>query len=410
MVVVVYPGQSFWKESEQSCLQNLEAVMKNTKKVNLFFIAFCEDEAKQARYFLNKYKICLENNLISEPSELHLIYEKLYDTLEKNLFTFLSELQEVTSIQREVATKSEISELMNKLHARKKKTEPIMTDLCRQKILKNGLVGYMVKGNTLYLFEDETKSITSNQRQKTLMTIRESFPGKVLVNPIKHVMKLYCGVKCGDFMTNATTNAKATIGIFGEIEDRRGNAKNTSTVFLSSSHFISTGDIVTHRTGTRIGECIYPGTKSTFDGVSVTLIDPPVTNSLVKYIYGENVKVDELSKEMLVDRMVFKYGATTHTTFGFIQKIGDFQLFERDVMVIKPKNRDEAFSQHGDSGAVVLTRCGDGLYGIGMVIGSFLTRDGECNDTGEEVIALFLKKAVDRFENETGFNISFDKI
>lgn len=119
----------------QSCLQNLEAVMKNTKKVNLFFIAFCEDEAKQARYFLNKYKICLENNLISEPSEIHLIYEKLYDTLENNLFTFLSELQEVTSIQREVATKSEISELMNKLHARKKKTEPIMTDLCRQKIL-----------------------------------------------------------------------------------------------------------------------------------------------------------------------------------------------------------------------------------------------------------------------------------
>lgn len=267
----------------------------------------------------------------------------------------------------------------------------------------------MVKGNTLYLFEDETKSITSNQRQKTLMTIRESFPGKVLVNPIKHVMKLYCGVKCGDFMTNATTNAKATIGIFGEIEDRRGNTKNTSTVFLSSSHFISTGDIVTHRTGTRIGECIYPGTKSTVDGVSVTLLDPPVTNYL-KYIYGENVKVDELSKEMLVDRKVFKFGATTGTTCGFIQQVGDFQLFEKDVMVIKSKNRDRPFSLPGDSGAVILTRCGDELYGIGMVIGSYcMDEDGEYNN-GKTVIALFLKKAVDRFQNETGFNISFDKI
>lgn len=110
--------------------------MKNTKKVNLFFIAFCEDEAKQARYFLNKYNICPEKNLISEPSEIHSIYEKLYDTLENNLLNFLSDLEEVTSIQREVATKSEISELVNKLHARKKKVEPIMTDLCRQKILK----------------------------------------------------------------------------------------------------------------------------------------------------------------------------------------------------------------------------------------------------------------------------------
>lgn len=59
---------------------------------------------------------------------------------------------------------------------------------------------------------------------------------------------------------------------------------------------------------------------------------------------------------------------------------------------------------------VVLIRCGDGFYGIGMVIGFFLIRDGECNDMGEEVIVLFLKKVVDCFENEIGFNISFDKI
>lgn len=110
--------------------------MKNVKKNNLFFIALWEGEAKRARYFLNKYNICPENNLISEPSDKHLIYEKLYDILENNLSTFLSYLEELTSIQREVATKFEISELMNKLHARKKNVEPIMTDICRRKILK----------------------------------------------------------------------------------------------------------------------------------------------------------------------------------------------------------------------------------------------------------------------------------
>lgn len=268
----------------------------------------------------------------------------------------------------------------------------------------------MVKGNTLYLFEDETKSITSNQRQKIVMTIRESFPGKVVVNPIKHVMKLYCGVKCGDLMQNPANGTSATIGIFGEIKDMQGAAKDTrTTVVLSSSHFSSSGDIVTHSTVGRIGECIYPS-SSILDGVSVTLIDPFVTHSLKKYIFEENVKVDELSKEMLLDRMVFKYGAATHTTFGFIQQFGDFQLFERDVLVIKSKNRDEAFSQPGDSGAVVLTRCGDELYAIGMVVGTYSIRGEECKDTGNEVIAVFLKKAVDRFKNETKCDISFDKI
>lgn len=52
------------------------------------------------------------------------------------------------------------------------------------------------------------------------MIIRESFLGKVLVNLIKYVMKLYCGVKCGDFMINVIINVKVIIGIFGEIEDR----------------------------------------------------------------------------------------------------------------------------------------------------------------------------------------------
>lgn len=268
----------------------------------------------------------------------------------------------------------------------------------------------MVKGNTLYLFEDETRSITSNQRQKILMTIRESFPGKVLVNPIKNVMKLYCGVKCGDYMKNATKEKSATMGIFGEIKDMQVAEKDTRTVVLSSPHLITQGEIANHSSVGRIGECIYPRQGNLWDDISVTVIDPSVTNTLIKYIYNENVKVDELSKEMLVDRMVFKYGAATHVTYGFIQQVGDFQLFERDVMVIKSKNRDETFSLPGDSGAIVLTRCGNELYGIGMVIGGRITLDEESKENGNEVIALFLKKAIDRFKNKTGFDISFDKI
>lgn len=407
MVVIVYPGKSFWKESEQSCLQKLEAVMKNVKKNNLFFIAFWEDEAKSAKYFLNKYDICPENNLISEPSDIHLIYEKLYAILESNLLTFLSDLEDLTSIQREVATKFEISELMNKLKARKKKVEPIMTDVCRQKIQsesKYGLAGYRIKGNTLYLFEDETKPVTSDQRQKTLSTIRESFPGKIMVESIEHVIKLYCSVKCGDSMKSSQDKI-ATIGIFGEIQGLQAAADDTrTTVVLSASHFMHKGEIAFHSTVGRIGECIWPiSSTENFKNVSVILIDAYVTNSLKRYIFEEKVTVSEIPREALLHRKVFKHGAASQTTFGFIQQS---EFFDMDVFIITSKNSDEKFAEPGDSGAVVLTRIGNELYAIGMVVGSLQIGDEKSN----EVIALPLNKAVERFQKETKLDISFDKI
>lgn len=91
-----------------------------------------------------------------------------------------------------------------------------------------------------------------------------------------------------------------------------------SIVFLLFLYFISKGDIVIYFIGIRIGECIYLGIKSIFDGVFVILIDLFVMNFLVKYIYGENVKVDELSKEMFVDRKVFKFGVIILIICGFI--------------------------------------------------------------------------------------------
>lgn len=72
--------------------------MKNVKKNNLFFIVFWEDEVKSVKYFLNKYDICLENNLIFEFLDIYLIYEKLYVILESNLLMFLFDLEDLIFI------------------------------------------------------------------------------------------------------------------------------------------------------------------------------------------------------------------------------------------------------------------------------------------------------------------------
>lgn len=58
--------------------------------------------------------------------------------------------------------------------------------------------------------------------------------------------------------------------------------------------------------------------------------------------------------------------------YGWIRRINDFQLFERDVWVIKLKLFGSLFFDEGDSGVIVLIRFEGKFYGVGMIYGSYL--------------------------------------
>lgn len=168
----------------------------------------------------------------------------------------------------------------------------------------------------------------------------------------------------------------------------------------------------------RIGSCIWPNEKadpiSNFHDISVVQLDKSLITNLQRRILKEKVIVDELPTADLIDRKVFKYGAKTGKTEGYIQKIDDFKIFGGDVMVIVPRatdDEDRKFSDKGDSGAIVLTKRRDQLYAIGMVYGDqFDLPQAECTSAINESIAIGLKKAVGRFTMHTGVAIDFDEI
>lgn len=98
-------------------------------------------------------------------------------------------------------------------------------------------------------------------------------------------------------------------------------------------------------------------------------------------------------------------------TRGFIEQIDHFKLFWSDVMTISSEDPERLFSTNGDSGAIVLTIQDGKHHGIGVIYGGNV----DIRDTGikipeNEIIAIFLKNALDRFARERNMSIEFHKI
>lgn len=242
-------------------------------------------------------------------------------------------------------------------------------------------------------------------------SILESFKGRVHFRPLGDVLKPQCTIKCGGFIENDRTNKMGTIGIFGVLQDSlQNNAEKT--VAISSPDLFRMGDIASVK-NEKIGVCIWPAKHDqrlqNIHDVSIIEIDSEKKDSSKLTYFDENILIEEVPEKNLDNRLVFKHGATTQTTYGWIRRINDFQLFERDVWVIKPKPPGSSFSKEGDSGAIVLTRFGEKLYGVGMIYGShFDDRDDENSEN--ETVATLLLNALDRFKKEKNMIIQFDKI
>lgn len=110
-----------------------------------------------------------------------------------------------------------------------------------------------------------------------------------------------------------------TLGTFGEIKPGVEN-ESIQTVALSSAHVISKGEVACTSAGGRFGECIWPESIANIHDVSIIQIDPSSISTLQQTIFNEDIAIEEISKENLRLREVFKYGATTQKHEALLNK------------------------------------------------------------------------------------------
>lgn len=244
--------------------------------------------------------------------------------------------------------------------------------------------------------------------------IEDSFKGKVKIIPLRTVLKPQCAIKCGGYITNNITNKSGTIGVFGKMRNLVKYDK-VRTIALSSPNLFSDGDIASLPNGEKVGACVWPVKpeplmENLFD-VSVVEIDSTRTDEIQWTILNEHFLMEEIPYENLDNRLVFKYGAKTQKTYGWIKKISNFELFEREVLVIIPKSSGTMFSDEGDSGAIVVTKIGGNHYGVGMVYGSHLDVGKTTNKSYKiATVAIFLKNALERFTSPKKMSIQFGEL
>lgn len=274
-------------------------------------------------------------------------------------------------------------------------------------------MGYRVCGETLHVYEkDRTLDI------QTRKSIEMQFDGEVKFHSLDKVLTSHCAIRCGGEILNERIGVRGSLGMFGEL------CQGSDVVAITSGHLYRDGDIAKFQhpdTLKTIGRCIWPNGEvyendrsiDNVHDISVITIERSALASLIRTIdiLNEQVFVYDEPLSTLADRKVFKYGATTSETKGYVKKVSDFEMFGGHVMVILPSSAFDQFSDKGDSGSIVLTRVEDRLYAVGVVYGGELELlNAECLSAKKETIAASLKIALDRFTTKTGRSIKFDKM
>lgn len=411
-VNLIYVGEPFGDTKDKAMGPAIKDKVKHVDRSNIFFLTVSDKNRVNAVEFCKKYNVCPISHVLSPASDKRVFYETFYHILEQNLRTFLYDLESRKSTRQLHLIKCELKSLFDKLRSRKISAKSL-TKTCLEKIKKGkqyGIAGYRLCGKNLYVFEDENKT-TEAEKMQIEKEISDSFNGTTHFRSLKYFLTPQCAAKCGGYIKNGNMSIMGTLGMFGEIYSNIEKS-TTHTVALSSPHVIWSGNIATLTNGKKIGECIWPDNSTTnIQDVSIIKIDLSMMNSLQRSYFDKNITITNVPKELLHFRKVFKYGASTKKTVGRIEKVGNFELFEKDVLAILPKSPLSFFSDSGDSGAIVLTKFQGEFYGIGIIYGGQLkSLAAECLSAKKETIAVFLHDAINRFRLEKNLSITFDRI
>lgn len=109
--------------------KTLNSVVENVSKSSIFFMVTAEDR-DEAVEFCQKNELCDPSHVIAPSSDKTVLYDTFYDTLERNMVTFLRDINAKAS-ERHI---HEIESLLGKLRSRKKTVKTMLTKQCLEKI------------------------------------------------------------------------------------------------------------------------------------------------------------------------------------------------------------------------------------------------------------------------------------
>ena len=285
------------------------------------------------------------------------------------------------------------------------------------RLKEQGLQGYTTENNTLILcFPHSAPEIT----EKTIPEeIRQRFTAenRKIIRTTDPLFKLHHKVESGDKLHPYRQNAESygTVGMFGSIYQKNSRTMHRGdecTIYqreefpkpccISSPHVISSGQMAyISDAAIALGNCIWPPPVEDFcvnvEDISVICLES-LNIEMGRKIKG-NVSLFDGNRSSLARRKVYKFGATTSRTMGFI-RYPEFEIVMGNpinVFLIEPDNDSSRFSKEGDSGAIVLTKFGEKVVALSMIFGGDVTFEGLANNIS---IAVDLNQAVNRFKDK----------
>lgn len=103
-------------------------------KSHIFVITDSDEDKQNAVRFCKESKMCHQSHVLHSTLDKHLLYETMYEILEKQLLTFISDLKSRASTRLVYSFTSELDILLGRLQSRKKKRQSALTKQCIAKI------------------------------------------------------------------------------------------------------------------------------------------------------------------------------------------------------------------------------------------------------------------------------------
>nr|XP_022294014.1 uncharacterized protein LOC111104392 isoform X1 [Crassostrea virginica] len=290
----------------------------------------------------------------------------------------------------------------NKKHAWRSSNKLRWSKSTFQSLKKQGLQGYTISSGFLILCF-ECRNPPCKRGVNIPQEILQKFKHIKIIEVEEPFFKYHHTVEGGDKLHPFGNNKSkyGSVGMFGSVSNSDGSSK---TCCISSPHVISCGQTA-YISGAKVplGNCIWPPIAENncinVEDISVIYLDLVHKNIEIRKMFEKQITLFEGDRNDLKRRKVYKFGATTFKTIGFIQD-PEFMLPFRDgisVFLIEPEDVDDdssRFSQPGDSGAIVFTKFGQNVVALSMIFGGDLTLEGFAKNNS---IAVDLQQAIQRF-------------
>ena len=115
---------------KQGCTLPFKEIIKDVRKAHLFFITDSEKEKNHAINICRENKICPLTHIFSTESDKSPLYKKMYEILETQINSLLSDLYSRASTRLIKNLKLDLQKLYTKLQSRKKKPKRLLTQQC----------------------------------------------------------------------------------------------------------------------------------------------------------------------------------------------------------------------------------------------------------------------------------------